>query len=105
MSRGLGKRELEILDHLKATGGFYLTDTRYKAYVKKYGELAVELDALHPSILSGIVKEDIEGVIDVDLFKEQKAMEQNDMTKIKGLRVEVMDFINQKVNGLTCQTQ
>jgi hypothetical protein len=82
-----------------------LTDTRYKSYVKEYGELSVELDSLDPSILSRIVRRDIEGVIDVDLFHEQKGLEMEDRNKIKGLRVEVMDFINQKVNGLTCQTQ
>jgi len=40
-------------------------DPRYKKYVKKYGEVAVELDALHPAILRDIIRKSILKYMDV----------------------------------------
>ncbi|RLB81450.1 MAG: hypothetical protein DRH17_09130, partial [Deltaproteobacteria bacterium] len=41
------------------------SDPRYKKYVAKYGEVAVELDALHPAILRDIIRKSILKYMDI----------------------------------------
>jgi len=41
------------------------SDPRYKKYVKKYGEVVVELDALHPAVLRDIIRKSILKYMDV----------------------------------------
>jgi len=41
------------------------SDPRYKKYVQRYGEVAVELDALHPAILRDIIRKSILKYMDI----------------------------------------
>lgn len=52
------------------------TDTRFKTYQKLYGDTSWELDALEPSIFMDLIKNQIEGVIDMKKFKERKRLEE-----------------------------
>ncbi|MCX8069754.1 MAG: hypothetical protein N2738_04555 [Thermodesulfovibrionales bacterium] len=54
-------------------------DTRAKNHIQKHGLLAVELDAIRPDILQGIIKEAIEDVVDLDLFKQELMGQQKDL--------------------------
>ncbi len=44
------------------------TDSRYTAYIERFGESSWELDALEPSVLAGLVRERIEALRDDDLW-------------------------------------
>ena len=48
------------------------TDPRYRKYVKRYGNIAVELDAVHPKDLKNMIRRAIEAEIDMDDFEGQK---------------------------------
>jgi len=43
-----------------------LTDSRGTAYVEEYGDESWELDALEPSVLTALIQEELEGLIDRD---------------------------------------
>jgi hypothetical protein len=45
-----------------------MTDTRSKAYVRKYGELSWELDALEPAVLDGLITDTIKNYLDQNLY-------------------------------------
>lgn len=70
-----------------------VTDPRYKEYVKKYGTVAVELDAVHPAQLKDMIRNAITAEIDEDLFEEQEQQEEIDQDRLDDLREKVMDTI------------
>lgn len=47
-----------------------LTDSRSRDYLQMYGTESWELDALEPSVLAGLVRDNIEGIIDWDAWRE-----------------------------------
>lgn len=68
-------------------------DPRTKKYVKKFGTLAVELDALNPAILEDIVKQSIEKRIDLDSLKKEQETQDNERIDIYGLKKNIEKFI------------
>ena len=62
-----------------------ITDPRAKEYIKKFGEVSWEVDALTPRVMESIVKNGIEEFIDMDLFNEVMSQESNERNEIKGL--------------------
>ncbi len=65
------------------------TDVRADRYVKRFGEVAVELDALHPETLEIMAREAIEGFLDMDLFAEQRELERLDRERISAIKARV----------------
>ncbi len=66
-----------------------MTDVRAKNYVRRFGEIAVELDALHPSILTDMARGAIENQFDMELMQAQREVEKADRAKIEVLREQV----------------
>jgi uncharacterized protein YlbG (UPF0298 family) len=66
------------------------TDKRYKSYVRRFGDIAVELDALHPKTLRELAVEAIESQFDMDLFKEQMEVEQMERQRLADIKQRVM---------------
>ena len=66
-----------------------ITDPRAKGYIKKFGQVAWEVDALKPPIMEKIVRDSIEETIDMVLYNSVLQEENND----KGI-------INKMVNDL-----
>ena len=69
------------------------SDPRYHNYVGRFGNIAVELDALHPEELQKMIRNSIEAEVDMDLFENQKEQEENDIEFVDNLRAKVMDAI------------
>jgi hypothetical protein len=46
-----------------------ITDSRAKGYIEEFGDESWELDALEPSIITGLIREAVEGVRDQDLWE------------------------------------
>jgi len=63
-----------------------LSDTRAKRYINQFGHLAVELDALHPATLQEMAVQAIEAQFDMDLFWEQKKIEEFEREKLKEIK-------------------
>lgn len=70
------------------------SDPRYQKYKGKYGDVAVELDALHPKDLKNLIRKAIESEIDMDLFEEQEDQEEEDSEQIGVFRDRVIDAID-----------
>lgn len=62
------------------------TDTRAKNYVKQFGSLAVELDALHPQDLTEIVQKDIISFIDEDKYNDKVGEYYTEVEQVKALK-------------------
>ena len=52
------------------------TDSRYAAYVRQFGRDCWELDALSPDVISGLVRDALDGLIDADAWAESMASEE-----------------------------
>ena len=85
------------------------TDTRYRTFSERFGDVAVELDAMPPRELQNLLRECIEAEIDLDRFQSEKMQEEVDQEAIKEFREEasatVMNLYWDKFKGLTRQTQ
>lgn len=107
----MGLRQLETIrvaltmDQIKSyalppkPGAAKKSDPRYKAYVKKHGDSAWELDALHPRELGRIARNAIQSVLDMDNFEAEEAQEEKDRTRLDQFRERLMDMITREVNG------
>lgn len=68
-----------------------LTDTRAKKYLKRFGNMAVELDALKPEILQSLVKSAIETNLNMELFEHEKRVESRERIAARGLTQRILD--------------
>jgi len=69
------------------------TDTRAEKHVKKYGELAVELDALRPDVLEQKIKSAIEAEFDMEAFNREKQIYQNEIDILNEYRNKFQDLL------------
>ena len=76
------------------------TDPRYLKYVRRYGEVFVELDALHPRQLQTMLREAIEAELDMEVFTEQKEIEEDDNDQIEEIRIDIINLVEQRL-GIT----
>jgi hypothetical protein len=77
-------------DALKAS------DPRAKKYMKQFGNLAVELDALPPATLQSIVRCAIERRLDMELFAKAVAKQEEDVRQLGEYREQVLDLLDQQ---------
>lgn len=61
------------------------TDTRRAAFVAKYGDVAVELDALPPSVLESRLREEIESRLDMEAMRVVRDTESQDRERLAEL--------------------
>ena len=69
------------------------TDTRARKHIARYGEIAVELDALRPDILEAKIKEAIEKELDVKAFNREVKRARLELDKLKEIKRKTEDFI------------
>ena len=65
------------------------TDPNFKKYVKRFGRIAVELDAVHPGDLQGLVKDAIDAELDLDEMDAQLEIEEFERKKLIVAKHEV----------------
>lgn len=70
------------------------SDPRAPKYIKTYGRLAVELDAVPPATLQRMCREAIEAEIDLDLFEHERMLEQNDLSALSIMRESALAQLN-----------
>lgn len=70
------------------------TDTRYKEYKKKYGDVAVELDALSPKQLQEVIKKAVEKYIDLSKFEYHQREQKKEALTLKDFKQKVETFID-----------
>lgn len=60
-----------------------ITDTRYQAYVKKFGSDSWELDALNPSVLTGLIQDAVEVYRDENQWRLAVEKEKQERERLK----------------------
>ena len=70
-------------------------DTRTPKYREKFGDLAVELDALPPDVLQSLIRDAIEGNVDMSAFERERVIEQQERENISHLRQRVLGLIGE----------
>jgi hypothetical protein len=63
-----------------------ISDPRAGWYINEFGGTSWEVDALNPETLNNLIKENIEGLIDIDKFKSIIAQEEQDKNKLRNIR-------------------
>lgn len=71
-------------------------DTRTPEYRKLYGNIAVELDALHPKLLKELTEEALADVLDIGMMLEHQELQENDQVKIDRLKSKVQEVFRQE---------
>jgi len=61
------------------------TDSRYESYVEKYGESSWELDAVEPSTLAGLVRDQVEELIDYEKWDKVDEQEKSYKAELEAL--------------------
>jgi hypothetical protein len=74
-------------------------DTRTPKHVERYGELAVELDALDVKILEEKIKDAIEAEIDIDLFNVEVEKEEKELNKLNILKGKATKAFNKIISS------
>lgn len=60
-----------------------ITDPRATDYIAEFGRVSWEVDALNPETLHKLVKKNVEGLIDMDLFNKKIEQEEKDKIKLR----------------------
>lgn len=69
------------------------SDKRMKKFIKKYGNDAYELDALHPEQLKELVEESIKAFTDMDAVFEDLDHQDYDLDFLDNIKDEVHEFV------------
>jgi len=72
-----------------------LTDTRAKKYMARFGDLAVELDAIAPPALEELVRESIKRHLDLSQFNRELAAQTAERAHLGDLRDQVRQMMEQ----------
>jgi len=70
-----------------------LTDTRAKKYIERFGNLAVELDALRPDALEGLVRGSIESWLDLGRLQADQKAQASERKSLGRLRKKVRALV------------
>jgi len=90
---GLLKEDIEEYKLPHNPDALKKTDTRAEKHVKKYGEIAVELDALSPNVLEQKIKTAIEAEFDMDAFENEKQIYQEEIDKLTECREKFQSLL------------
>lgn len=70
-------------------------DTRYRTYQVKYGDVAVELDALHPQILEQLIETAIRQELNMENFNNEVTQEKHEQAQMRAFRQDAVREIRQ----------
>lgn len=69
------------------------TDSNAKEYVRHYGEVAVELDALDPATLTAEIETALRRQLDVEAMDAEREIEKRERGIVKAVRRKVIGFV------------
>jgi hypothetical protein len=76
-----------------------LSDSRARDYVVKYGKSSWELDALEPTVLDTLIRDNILAIRNEDLWKESLAEEKEHKSNLRAIADDygkIIRFLNDK---------
>lgn len=90
---GLLKEDIEKYKLPNNPDALKKTDTRAEKHVQRYGELAVELDALSPDILKQKIEDAIEAEFDMAAFEKEKLVYQAEVNTLNEYRERFQNLL------------
>ena len=91
--RRIGLTQEQIKKYNPPTNPAKFKDPRSKDYVARFGRHSWEVDALNPKVLHSLVKSNVEGMIDINLFNKQLKQEEKGKKELKKLNeIYVREF-------------
>lgn len=78
----IGLTQEQIKKHKLPPNPTKLTDSRSDSYIKEFGKICWEVDALNPKTLTEIVQRNIQVHVDMNLFHENVAREKKDIKEL-----------------------
>lgn len=75
------------------------TDSRFQAYLDRYGEESWELDALEPNVLVTLIRDEIRPLIDSTLWDERRKITAEGVVMLKAVRdnyEDVIEFLRER---------
>jgi hypothetical protein len=75
------------------------TDTRRGAFVARFGDLSVELDALPPNVLRERIVEAVEGHLDMEALRAVREQEIRQETQLVEMRIRVAELVAELRKG------
>lgn len=73
-----------------------LTDSRGKAYVKKYGKYAWELDALSPKVMVDLIKSHVKPLIEKEPWNKRYQQEEDDIVILDAIAEKLGESTDEK---------
>jgi len=93
---GLNPEHIEKYNLPSDPHAIKMSDSRYAKYVKKYGPVAVELDALHPEDLQKMIHRAIRAELDMSKYDDEKETGEIEEMEIEDIRTAVIEFLEIK---------
>jgi hypothetical protein len=97
---GLNPAHIKKYDLPADPSAIKMSDPRYDAYVRRYGEVAVELDAVHPAELEKMIRDAIMEELNWDEYMNEWSIGNNDEKEMKALRDKVIKLLQDEVPEL-----
>jgi hypothetical protein len=72
-------------------------DSRYRKFVERFGNVAVELDALRPPVFQEVLREAIERTLKMDAFRSERKIQDEERRKLEDLRHSIIDTIERQI--------
>ena len=82
--RHIGLTDEQVKKYNPPSNPAKFSDPRAKDYIQKYGKVSWEVDALNPKILNKLVEDNVEELIDIDIFNEKIEQENKDKKTLEG---------------------
>lgn len=79
-----------------------LSDARANGYIEEYGHECWELDALEPRIITNLIENEVNALVDMELFRETECKESKDKLDIQKICErydDVVDFLDESEEG------
>lgn len=76
-----------------------LTDSRVAGYLDRFGESSWELDALRPEVIEGLINQEVESIIDADLWDDTMREQKEARANLAALRenyTDIIDWLNKE---------
>lgn len=75
-----------------------VTDSRFETYLAEHGDESWELDALPPQVISDLIREELRGLIDQDIWDDTQAEMEDERARLERIAEhweEISDFIDE----------
>lgn len=94
----LKREQVESYDLPHSIDALKKSDPNYKWYRRNFGDIAVELDSIHPKDLQDLIKDELSKVLDIEDMLLQQQIQSRERAKFKDMKKQIEELM--RTNGL-----